>query len=547
MAERQLGPFVINEKLGGGGMGVVYRAQYTKTGQIVALKLLPDELSENPRLVARFERELEILKKLKHPNIVPCYGGGKLGNQRFFAMELVTGGSLAGMLKKRGKLPWEEVIRLGLQICSALEHAHEQGIIHRDLKPANLLIGKDGKLKLADFGIARDLDATGLTATGRTVGTFAYMAPEQVKGEPPVSQKTDLYALGCVLFELLTGKPPFDAPSAPELMFQHIQKKPPRVASVALDCPVWLDALVAHLLEKEPENRPRDALAVSQALREVEEKVALQASVSTLAVNRSPTAINVTAETELARKLLTPKKKKKKATGPFWSQTWFMSLCLAGLLGLIAIPFIPASEDKLFEKARVLMESEEPAYWRQAYEYELAELQSRFPNGKYQDQVQAYVDKFEMHRAEEQLKYRTRFGQEPKNEAERLYALAKRYQNFGDVVAAEEKYKSLIELLKDNRDARPFVNLARRQLHEIETEETPLDRREVVDNNLERAEALYKDGKTLEARRIWNSIVNLYEGNRELKPQVRHARLRLADKDPDDPRAEEDEDDRRSR
>ncbi|MGQ0633309.1 MAG: serine/threonine-protein kinase [Planctomycetaceae bacterium] len=545
MAERQLGPFLINEKLGGGGMGVVYRAQYTKTGQIVALKLLPDELSSNPRLVARFERELEILKKLKHPNIVPCYGGGKLGNQRFFAMELVTGGSLSGTLKKRGKLPWEEVIRLGIQVCAALEHAHEQGIIHRDLKPANLLIGKDGKLKLADFGIARDLDATGLTATGRTVGTFAYMAPEQVRGEPPVTPKTDLYALGCVLFELLTGRPPFDAPSAPELMFQHIQNKPPRVASIALDCPVWLDALVAQLLEKDPEKRPRDALAVSQALREVEEKVAQQASVSTLAVNRSPTMINVTAETEQARKLLQPKKRKKKQTGPFWTRTWFMSVCLAGLLGLIAIPFIPASEETLFEQARVLMESQESADWRRAYENELAKLQTKFPNGKHHEQVQAWVDKFEMHRAEEQLKYRTRFGQEPKTEAERLYSLARRYQNFGDVVAAEEKYKSLIELLKDDREARPYVNLARQRLHEIESEETPLDRRQVVENNLERAENLYKDGKTLEARRIWNSIVNLYEGNRELRPQVRHARLRLADKDPDEARTEEGDDERK--
>src|SRR5229473_47698 len=124
MAERQLGPFLLGQKLGGGGMGVVYRATYTKTGQVVALKLLPAELSLKPRLVARFERELAILKKLKHPNIVPCFGGGRLGDQQFFAMELVEGGTLAGALKKRGKLQWEEVIRLGLQICAALEHAH---------------------------------------------------------------------------------------------------------------------------------------------------------------------------------------------------------------------------------------------------------------------------------------------------------------------------------------------------------------------------------------------------------------------------------------
>src|SRR4029077_12897654 len=209
MAERVLGPFKLGPKLGGGGMGVVYRATYTKTGQVVALKLLNAEMSTKPRLVARFERELTILKKLKHPNIVPCYGGGKIGEQQFLAMELVEGGSLAGLLKKRSKLPWEEVISFGLQICSALEHAHEHGIIHRDLKPPNLLLTKEGKIKLADFGIARDNDATALTAAGRTVGTFAYMAPEQIRGEPEVTFKADLYALGCVLYELLTGAPPF--------------------------------------------------------------------------------------------------------------------------------------------------------------------------------------------------------------------------------------------------------------------------------------------------------------------------------------------------
>src|SRR5260370_30321538 len=158
-------------------MGVVYRATYTKTGQVVRLTLLPAELSRKPRLVARFERELAILKNLKHPNIVPCFGGGRLGEQQFFAMELVEGGTLAGALKKRGKLQWEEVIRLGLQICAALEHAHEHGIIHRDLKPSNLLMTKNGQVKLADFVTSRDTNATALTAPGRSVVSLAYYHP----------------------------------------------------------------------------------------------------------------------------------------------------------------------------------------------------------------------------------------------------------------------------------------------------------------------------------------------------------------------------------
>jgi serine/threonine protein kinase len=135
MQNRSIGPFELEDQLGAGGMGVVYRAKYTKTGQRVALKLLSPGLQEDEKLIARFTRELEILKKLKHPNIVQCYGGGRLGTQRFYAMELVEGGSLSELLRKRGKFAWQQVIEYGIQICAALEHAHENGVVHRDLKP----------------------------------------------------------------------------------------------------------------------------------------------------------------------------------------------------------------------------------------------------------------------------------------------------------------------------------------------------------------------------------------------------------------------------
>lgn len=534
MAERQLGPFLIGEKLGVGGMGVVYRATYTKTGQIVALKLLPAEMSENPRLVARFERELEILKKLKHPNIVPCYGGGKLGAQRFFAMELIEGGSLSAEIKKRGgRLPWEDAVRYGQQICAALEHAHEHAIIHRDLKPSNLLMTKDGKLKLADFGIARDIDASGLTATGRTVGTFAYMAPEQIRGKPAATHKADLYALGCVLFELLTGKPPFAAETSAELMFQHLDQLPQRVSSIAMDCPIWLDALVGRLLEKDPENRPRDAAAVLQGLREVEQKVAERASVAQHALGGSPTAISVTSDTIQARNLLKKKKKKKVDTGPIWERTWFLSSCLAVIVALIVWSVWPAGEEKLFQQARALMESDQPTDWNRAFDGPVAELQQRFPEGKYAEQTRQFADKWEMHITEERLKNQQRLGQDPPNEGARLYTQARQYELFGDLVTAQEKYNGMVELLKNQGDMRPYVNLARRQLHQMEDlAGRHLDRRKMVDEALNRAENYYKEGKALEARKIWNSIVTLYESNRELEPQLHHARMRLAGKEP---------------
>ncbi len=518
MAERQLGPFLLGQKLGVGGMGVVYRATYTKNGQVVALKLLSAELSSKPRLVARFERELEILKKLKHANIVPCYGGGKIGDQHFLAMELIEGGSLAKELKKRNKLPWEEVIPIGLQICAALEHAHENGIIHRDLKPSNLLRTKDGKLKLADFGIARDTDATALTAAGKTVGTFAYMAPEQIRGNPPVTAKSDLYALGCVMYELLTGEPPFAAETAGELLYQHIEKKPARVSALVLDCPIWLDTLLSQLLEKDPEKRPRDAGAVARALTEIEVKVAEQASVLTHAASGMPTNLNVTADETQLRSLLKKKKKKKQETGPIYERTWFLSTCLALVLGAVMWALWPLNEEQLLKKATVLMESKEPADWRTARDEYLSKLQTKYPDGKSAPAVRQYLDQIAMHETEEKLKYRTRLNKEPETEGERLYTQARQYELFGDRVTALEKYESMIQVLGDSPEVRPYVNLAKRQKAQIEEAgASKLDRLKIVGEALQNAEELYSSD------------------NKELRPQVRKSRARLANKeDPED-------------
>ena len=194
-------------------------------------------------------------------------------------MELVNGGSLDDKLRKQGKLSWEQTVDYATQIAKALEHAHNAGVIHRDLKPANLLLTGDGTLKLSDFGIARDTQQTALTQAGKTVGTMAYMAPEQITGKSPISRRTDLYALGCVIFQMLTGRTPFESETQPELLFKHIEEEPPHVREFNMDCPLWLDRLVQELLAKEPEERPFDALAVQVMLDDVRTKVMEQESV----------------------------------------------------------------------------------------------------------------------------------------------------------------------------------------------------------------------------------------------------------------------------
>jgi len=277
MEKRWIWPFELEEQIGSGAMGVVYRARFVKNDRRVALKLLPAEVAANKTLAARFQREMEILKDLKHPHIVHCFGGTCEGDQWFYAMELIEGGTLAALLTEQGKLPWRQAVEFGLQVCAALDHAHDKGVIHRDLKPGNLLLSKTGKIKLADFGLAMVSAETRLTAAGKTMGSLHYMAPEQIQGKPALSNRTDLYALGCVLFELVCGRTPFVGEAMAEILQQHIRNPPPTLASFGVDCPAEFESLVAELLEKDPDKRPQTAQLVANRMRAIESDVTVRA------------------------------------------------------------------------------------------------------------------------------------------------------------------------------------------------------------------------------------------------------------------------------
>ena len=266
-------PFELIEQIGEGGMGLVYRARYVVNGREVALKMLPADVTDETAL-ARFERELEVLKNLKHPNIVRCFGGVCENHRRFYAMELVEGGTLEDKLQEKKVLPWEQVIYFALQICDALACSHAQGVVHRDIKPANFLLNRSGQLKLSDFGLASVADSRRITAAGKTAGTFLYMAPEQIRGQE-VTDKTDLYALGCVLYELITGAPPFVGETPAATLHMHCQNQPNRPTEKILDCPIALERIILQLLEKDASHRPQSAQAVAAALREVKQSVAI--------------------------------------------------------------------------------------------------------------------------------------------------------------------------------------------------------------------------------------------------------------------------------
>lgn len=265
---RRLGSFRLVDRLGAGSMGEVFKAVYEPDSRVFALKTIVNEGLRQGKSLERFEREIKILKNLRHPNIVRFITHGRFKGTDYLVMEFIEGQPLDKVIEKRETLPWKTVAELGSQLCGALHHAHELHVIHRDLKPSNVMVSAQGKVKLTDFGIAKALDDTALTATGRTVGTAPYMAPEQITDTSLVSHKTDLYALGCMLYHLLVGRPPFVGPNTLSIMHAHLNEEPPDASDHA-EVPPKLDELIKQLLAKDPAKRPWDAAAVRMRLEEI--------------------------------------------------------------------------------------------------------------------------------------------------------------------------------------------------------------------------------------------------------------------------------------
>ena len=277
-AGSRLGRYDIVAALGAGGMGEVYRARDRRLGRDVALKVLPAGVAADAERLARFEHEARIVAGLNHPNIVTLYSVEDEDGIRFLTMELVEGQGLDRQVTAGG-LPIARVIELGVGLADALAAAHEKGVVHRDLKPANVMLTSDGRVKVLDFGLAKLADSradseaaqavtieTPVSAAGQVAGTVPYMAPEQVRGEP-VDSRTDLFALGVLLYELTTGRRPFEGATQGLVSSAILRDTPASLSSVRADAPTDLDRIVARCLEKEPHARIQTARDVSNELR----------------------------------------------------------------------------------------------------------------------------------------------------------------------------------------------------------------------------------------------------------------------------------------
>ena len=265
--------YIVERELGEGGMGTVYLGRHTVLDQQVAIKVLSPMLARDEALRMRFIQEANIQAKLRHPGIVQVLTAEMEGEQPSLVMEYIEGKSLSEVLDLRGALPVDDAIKIMTQVLSAVGYAHDQGVIHRDLKPSNVMVMATGEAKVTDFGIAKVLGSSKLTRTGTAMGSAHYMSPEQIRRPETVDARSDIYALGCVFYEVLAGQPPFGEKDASgtesdfEIKTAHVTESAPTLEKFKSDLPDWLAQLVMQMLEKEPERRPSSCDVILEGLK----------------------------------------------------------------------------------------------------------------------------------------------------------------------------------------------------------------------------------------------------------------------------------------
>jgi eukaryotic-like serine/threonine-protein kinase len=263
-----LGRYRLERRVAAGGMGAVFEGIDERLHRRVAVKVLREEFSDDPRFVERFRREARAVALLSHPHIARVYDYGEEGGRPFIIMELVPGHDLAHVLSIEAPLNVDRAVNIGTQLCEALGHAHSSGVIHRDVKPANIIVADGDQIRVTDFGIARAVGDSTLTATGSIMGTANYLSPEQAQGHA-LTPASDLYSVGVVLYEMLTGTVPLTADSDIAVAMRHMNEDVPPPSALNPRVPPQLDAVVAHATQRAPTDRARSAQELADSLREV--------------------------------------------------------------------------------------------------------------------------------------------------------------------------------------------------------------------------------------------------------------------------------------
>lgn len=340
---KAIGQYQIVEQIGSGGMATIFKAFQPSIDRYVAVKILPSQLAEDENFVKRFAHEAKAIAALEHPHILPVHDFGTEGKLNYMVMRYVQGGTLTNIMGK--SIPHDRIVQIVGNVARALDYAHEQGVIHRDIKPSNILIDQHGEVLLTDFGIAKMVEgssSTQLTAAGSILGTPAYMSPEQAQGQK-IDRRSDIYSLGVVLYELLTGRPPYEAETPFAIVLKHINDPLPLPRSIKPDIPEPFERVVLKAMAKDPNQRFETAgqmeRSLQNALKEVE---------GLMVVSDPPT---IKAESMEATQLQPASQKPtaSKSTSPLliWGITAVVLLCLLGIGGAVVFGFLtsPGEED----------------------------------------------------------------------------------------------------------------------------------------------------------------------------------------------------------
>jgi serine/threonine-protein kinase len=584
MKIEQLGPYRVVRTLGRGGMGTVFETVHVETGQPAAIKMLSNPVCDDEGFRDRFANEVETLRKLNHPGIVRLLGFGEQDGYIYYAMELVRGPSLEDELQQGRRFDWREAARIGIEICRALRHAHDRGVVHRDLKPGNLLMDDQRHVKLADFGIARLFGNSRMTLEGSVLGTAEYMSPEQA-GEAPIDGRSDLYSLGGVLYALLTRRPPFQATTLPALLEKQRTAIPAPLRRHAPEIPEEMEAVVAQLLEKDPERRFANADLVARRLEAILE--ASGALPETVVIpppsltSAEPVRSSETLATGLPSELLpvsepsppitgeadnnAPRSSavspelppatsaESKATGRFVPvheddldrgllaeephhalvslQTWLLAASLIAV-GLLVWYFVQSpTADALYAKISTLIDNRaEDEAARSIQQFVTA-----FPNDPRTAALLGYAKELELTHLERRLELQAgnRLRSGKVLPVQRDYLEAAQYARL-DPERGFKKFQALVDLYDQPGDrAEPtadYVALARRRLDRLREQ---MDKQAgayqaVLQDRLEQAQLLAGEDPA-RARAMWHAMIELYAEKPWAAEMVAAARRALAE------------------
>ncbi|TWU04557.1 serine/threonine-protein kinase [Stieleria varia] len=540
MPRSRLGPLAIESKLGDHpSTSSVWRAIHVQLKRAVAVKVFSAPFGGTPEARAQFTSEWEQLKKVQHPALARCYGGGFEDRDAYLAYELVEGETLRTQLDRLTRLSWESVLDMAEPIVDALEYLHGQGIIHGAIVPDKIVFSGLSPV-LLDVRVHR-FDSPFRSARPPAPSEIALTAPELVANPLTGSVSTDLYSLGAVLYLAVTGRYPIDGDTIEQVRQNLEHQVPASPASIVLDCPIWLDRLIIQMLEKSPPLRPPSASAVRLALAEVRRRAMSRSGVAEhVSSGFSPLRMTNQSEKDEARKLLgrelidvdATEKKSRTSSVDWHEQPWLLILGLALVLGVLVYIAWPPSEAGLRSQAEALIAQDTRSALADAKNKPLRLLLQRFPDGENAAWAQEQIDRIDVILFLHQLKVKIKNRLSITDQGEQLHMQAQEYAANEDYAKALDKYHSMVTVLGDDDEYRVAVNAARFQIGVIErlaAEQT--DAAEIIQGKLDEAERLLAENRVIEARKIWYSLVELYGDNSNLAPLIKKAQDKLREQD----------------